>query len=124
MTDTGRIAHNKVAAGCSPIGGTARDARTRRAARDPEYAREWDAQAVAREIAWQLVKFRMDKGLTQQELAALVQTSHSQISRLESGQHLPSVATLGKIATALHLRLSITLGAWDDVTSGSAVAAD
>jgi len=60
---------------------------------------------------------RRDKGLTQQELAALARTSHSQISRLESGQHLPSVATLGKIAAALHLRLSITLSAWDEVAA-------
>jgi len=92
----------------SPIGSTAAAARTHRAARNPEYAREWEAQAAAREIAWQLVKFRMENGLTQQELAIRAQTSHSQISRLESGQHLPSLATLGKIANALQLRLSIS----------------
>ena len=92
----------------SPIGSTATAARTRRAARNPEYVREWEAQDAAREIAWQLVKFRMEHGLTQQELAIRAQTSHSQISRLESGQHLPSLATLGKIANALQLRLSIS----------------
>lgn len=117
MTTVRRVAHNETSEGVSPIGSTAVTARTRRAARNPAYAREWEAQATAREIAWQLVKFRMDKGLTQQELAALARTSHSQISRLESGQHLPSVATLGKIAAALHLRLSITLSAWDEVAA-------
>src|SRR5688572_30085619 len=87
-----------------PIGSTAASAHARRMAQDPEYEREWDAQAVAREIAWQLVRYRLDHQLTQEELARLVGTSHSQISRLESGQHLPSVATLGKIANALRLR--------------------
>jgi DNA-binding XRE family transcriptional regulator len=98
----------------SPIGSTAASAHARRMVQNPEYAREWDMQATAREIAWQLVRYRMDHQLTQEELARMVGTSHSQISRLESGQHLPSVATLGKIASALHLRLSISLEPWPE----------
>ena len=108
------IADNEKAATSSPIGSTAVAARIRRAARNPEYVREWDAQAAARDIAWQLVKYRMDNQLTQEELAKRAGTSHSQISRLESGRHLPSLATLGKIANALHLRLSISLDPQDE----------
>ena len=47
----------------------------------------------------------MDKGITQQELADLVGTSHSQISRIESGRHRSSLDTLTRIAHALDLRL-------------------
>lgn len=113
MTESERAVCDEAAGGVSPIGSTAVAARTRRATRDPEYVRAWDTQATAREIAWQLVKFRMDTGLTQQELAALARTSHSQISRLESGQHLPSVTTLGRIADALQLRLTIAFAPYD-----------
>jgi len=42
----------------------------------------------------------MAQGLSQQALAERVGTTKSAISRLESGQHAPNVATLQKIATA------------------------
>ena len=61
--------------------------------------------AGCREIAWLLIKFRMDKGLSQQDLADLVGTSHSQISRIESGRHRTNLDTLTRIAHALDLRL-------------------
>jgi transcriptional regulator with XRE-family HTH domain len=47
----------------------------------------------------------MDKGLTQERLAELVGTSHSQISRIESGRHRTNLDTLVRIAEALDLRL-------------------
>jgi DNA-binding XRE family transcriptional regulator len=114
MTKEEPLADGAISEVISPIGSTAASAHARRMASDPEYAREWDAQAAARDIAWQLVRYRLDHQLTQEELARLVGTSHSQISRLESGQHLPSVATLGKIASALHLRLSISFEPWPE----------
>jgi DNA-binding XRE family transcriptional regulator len=117
MTKEERPTDGAISEAVSPIGSTAASAHARRMARDPEYARAWDAQAAAREIAWQLVRYRLDHQLTQEELARLVGTSHSQISRLESGQHLPSVATLGKIASALHLRLSISFEPWPEATA-------
>ncbi|MGH9155066.1 MAG: helix-turn-helix domain-containing protein [Acidimicrobiales bacterium] len=61
--------------------------------------------AGCREIAWLVIKFRMDKGLSQQELADLVGTSNSQISRIESGRHRTNLDTLTRIARALDLRL-------------------
>jgi transcriptional regulator with XRE-family HTH domain len=63
--------------------------------------------AGCREIAWLLIKFRMDKGLSQQELADLVGTSNSQISRIESGRHRTNLDTLTRIAHALDLRLVV-----------------
>jgi ribosome-binding protein aMBF1 (putative translation factor) len=89
----------------SPVGQTAEDAATRRARQSPEYRAQQAALAGCREIAWLLIKFRMDKGLSQQELADLVGTSHSQISRIESGRHRTNLDTLTRIAHALDLRL-------------------
>lgn len=108
MTAVKHVVDNAEAAVVSPIGNTARMARSRRAARSPEYARLWTEYAVERMIAQQLIKYRMANNFTQEELAQRAGTSHSQISRLESGQHHSSVATLEKIAEALGLDLVIT----------------
>lgn len=89
----------------SPIGSTAAEASRRRAARSPEYRRQREGRTPFREIAWLLIKYRMDAGLSQQELADLVGTSHSQISRIESGRHRTNLETLQRIATALNRNL-------------------
>jgi transcriptional regulator with XRE-family HTH domain len=56
-------------------------------------------------MAWLLIKYRMDRGLSQEKLAELVGTSHSQISRIESGRHRTNLDTLSRIAQALGLRM-------------------
>jgi DNA-binding XRE family transcriptional regulator len=47
---------------------------------------------------------RAELGLTQEQLAERMGTSHSAISRIESGQHRTSVATLERLAQALEVR--------------------
>lgn len=89
----------------SPVGQTAEEAAARRAKQSLEYRVQQAALEGCREIAWLLIKFRMDKGLSQQELADLVGTSNSQISRIESGRHRTNLDTLTRIAHALDLRL-------------------
>jgi transcriptional regulator with XRE-family HTH domain len=49
----------------------------------------------------------MSLGLSQAELAKRMGTSHSAISRIESGQHRTSVATLQRLADALGLRFVV-----------------
>jgi ribosome-binding protein aMBF1 (putative translation factor) len=88
-----------------PVGESADQSSARRAEQSPEYRAQQAALAGCREIAWLLIKFRMDKGLSQQELADLVGTSNSQISRIESGRHRTNLDTLTRIAHALDLRL-------------------
>ena len=46
-------------------------------------------------------------GLTQAQLAERIGTSHSAISRIESGQHTATPETLRKLAAALDMRLVI-----------------
>lgn len=91
----------------SPIGTAATEAAQRRAARSPEYRQQQAERVPFREIAWLLIKYRMDAGLSQQELADLVGTSHSQISRIESGRHRTNLETLQRIATALDRTLVV-----------------
>lgn len=47
---------------------------------------------------------RTELGLTQEQLAERMGTSHSAISRIERGQHRSSVATLERLAQALEAR--------------------
>src|SRR6266700_5102897 len=89
----------------SAVGQTADQAAARHAGQSPEYRAQHAALAGCREIAWLVIKFRMDKGLSQQELADLVGTSNSQISRIETGRHRTNLDTLTRIAHALDLRL-------------------
>lgn len=77
--------------------------RTRRAA----YQAEFDRLSLPEGIARLVIKHRGAKRLSQQELAELVGTSHSAISRLESGRHKTSVETLRKVAEALGFRLVV-----------------
>ena len=89
----------------SPVGATAEQASARRAAQSPEYRAQQTERQGFREIAWLLIKYRMDKGLTQEQLAELVGTSHSQISRIESGRHRTNLDTLLRIAGALDCKM-------------------
>jgi len=89
----------------SPIGGTATEARSRRAARSPAYRAEQERLAPFEELARLVIKHRAALGLSQDELARRVGTSHSAISRIESGRHKTSVETLQRLAHALGVRL-------------------
>jgi len=92
----------------SPIGRTAAAVVRDHAERDPKFKARWDDTSDARVIARQIIHYRTRTGLSQEELAARVGTSHSHISRIESGRHKTSVATLRRIGDALGLRLVVT----------------
>lgn len=91
----------------SPVGSTAEEASAGRAARSPEYRAQQADRDGFREIAWLLIKYRIDRGFSQETLAELVGTSNSQISRIESGRHRTNLDTLSRIAHALDLRMVV-----------------
>ena len=91
----------------TPVGSQAAASAARRAAHSAKYRAQREARAHFREIARLLIKYRVDHGLTQEELARKVGTSHSQISRIESGRHQTSFWTLLRIAHALDLRMVV-----------------
>jgi transcriptional regulator with XRE-family HTH domain len=59
------------------------------------------------ELTRVVIKHRGALGISQEELARRVGTSHSAISRIESGRHKTSVETLQRLAHALGVRLVI-----------------
>lgn len=105
FTDIGKV--SPVARVHHSVGSTAVDAASRRAARSAAYRREQRRVAGFEELARLVIRHRARLGLTQKELAERVGTSHSAISRIESGRHRTSVATLKRLAEALDLRLVV-----------------
>ena len=75
----------------------------KKALKDPEFKAEYDRQ----QPEFALIRARIEKGLTQEELAKKIGTKQSVISRLESGRANPSVAFLKKLAQALNSHLEI-----------------
>lgn len=88
----------------SPVPTSAADGSKRRRSRDPEYQAAQERLAPYERIARFVITRRAELGLTQEQLAERMGTSHSAISRIESGQHRSSVATLERLSHALEVR--------------------
>jgi len=91
----------------APIGSTHHAASGRRAQRSASYREELARIAPYEGIARMVIGRRRALGLTQQELAESIGTSHSVISRIESGQHATSVTTLRRLADAFETHLVV-----------------
>ena len=91
----------------SPLGSSSVEARRRRATRSATYRSEEGRLAPYEAIARMVIARRIRYGLTQGKLAVRMGTSVPAISRLESAQHLPSLATLEKVAHAFGERLVV-----------------
>ena len=92
----------------SPVGQSAAQASRRRAKQSPEYRTELTRLEPYENIARQVIQLRMIHGISQEELARRVGTTKSAISRLESGHHAPTVATLNKVAVGFGGQLAIS----------------
>ena len=74
-----------------------------------ELRKEYEALAPQYNIIDAVIAARMEKQMTQADLAERADTKQSNISRFESGNYNPSVEFLQKIAGALDKHLEITL---------------
>ena len=78
--------------------------------RDPTLAEGFEKADRAWDIAFQVYDLRKKAGLTQKQLADLVDTKQSNIARLESADYTAyTFKTLGKITKALKARLEIRI---------------
>ena len=77
--------------------------------KDPELKKAYDDLELEFSIIEQVIAKRLEKGLTQKELAQKSGTKQSAISRLEGGNSNPSVAFLEKVSKALGGKLRISL---------------
>ena len=72
-------------------------------------AKERSRRAVGR-LAADLTAARLDRGVSQRALAAAAEIDQSAaLSRIESGEHTPTLQTLVALATALGMEASIRL---------------
>ena len=90
----------------SPIGQAHRQGMSRRA-QNPAYRAELERLLPFEKIARMVIERRSDRGWTQKELAQRMGTSHSVISRIESGQHQTGVETLKRLAKAFETNLVV-----------------
>ncbi len=85
---------------------------------DPERKAAIEAARVHAEVARTIYELRTDAGLTQQELAELVGTTQSVISRLEDEEYEGhSLSMLNRIARALNQRVAVLMTAEDPKTN-------
>ncbi|MBU1152291.1 helix-turn-helix domain-containing protein [Patescibacteria group bacterium] len=83
--------------------------------KDKELRNAYDELAPEFAIAQAVIAKRIEKGLSQSELAKKVGTKQSAISRLESGQYNPSIKLLDKVAKALRLRLIVSFSRMEEL---------
>lgn len=75
---------------------------------DPETYQEYKALEPEYELIRQIIKARMEQNMTQSELARLIGTKQSNISRLEGGDYNPSLQFLKRVARGLGKELHIS----------------
>jgi repressor LexA len=73
-------------------------------------ADQGDAAARKSELIARLTRRRAESGLSQADVARLMQTSQSAVARLESGQHDAQVSTLTRYAEAVGASLDLVEG--------------
>ena len=81
----------------------------KRELKNPAFKRHYNEYGKQLEIAYQILKLRKKKKLSQLQLAKKVGTKQSNIARIEGGRQNFSIDTLEKIAVALKGRLTINL---------------
>lgn len=77
---------------------------------DPATKAAYDAHAADQAIARAVIAQRIQAGVTQQEMASRMDVPQGNVSRLESGTRLPTIATLQKAAAALGVPLELRFG--------------
>ena len=79
--------------------------------KDPAYREAYDALEEEFALAAAIAEARGKAGLTQEEVAKRMNTTQSNIARLEAGRTTPSTRTLEKFADAVGARLKISFEA-------------
>jgi len=75
--------------------------------KNPKIKKYYDEYGKQLEIAYQILKLRKQKGISQAELAKKIGTKQSDVARMESGQQNFTTDTLQKIASAFKRDLKI-----------------
>jgi ribosome-binding protein aMBF1 (putative translation factor) len=77
--------------------------------KDPEFKKLWAESEVEYQLSRQIIKKRLDKKISQQELAKRAKTTQAIISRLENSSFNPSIHLLKRISAGLGSKLTISI---------------
>lgn len=102
----------------SPLGSSAESSASRRYARSEGYREQHDRLAPYRVIASAVILARGAKGLTQKDLGALIGTTDTAISRIESGRRAVSLETLSRLGSALGISFAVGSPTTASATTG------
>jgi len=81
---------------------------------DSPSRRIWFSTVAARTLAIAVLKYRLDRGLSQRALGEQLGMSQPQVARLEVGEHTPTIDTLCRLADTLGLDIDIRIGPRED----------
>lgn len=79
----------------------------KQALKDPELKKAYDDLKPEYRLASSLIEARLEKNLTQEELAKKAGVTQNTITRLESGENNPTFATVNRVANALGKELKL-----------------
>ena len=85
-----------------------------KALEDPEFREAWETS----EPAYQVARLRIMRGLTQAQLADLVDTKQPSIARLESGKVEPKLSFLRRVVEALGGQLEVRIVPLEEAPAG------
>lgn len=75
--------------------------------KNPKFRKLYEESRLEYEIARTIIRARIEKGLTQKQLADKLHTKQSVISRVEGANTTPSISFLKRLATALNTTLQV-----------------
>lgn len=75
--------------------------------RNPIFRRAWEESEVEYQLSRILIQKRLNKNISQRELAKRAHTTQAMISRIEGMNSNPSIGLLKKLAGALGLKLKV-----------------
>ena len=79
----------------------------RKRLKDPEFRKAWQESEAEYQVSRSLIAARIQRKISQQQLAKEANTTQAVISRLENMTANPSIGLLQKIAQALNLKVKI-----------------
>lgn len=75
--------------------------------KNPKFRKLYKESRIEYEIARTIIRARIEKGLTQKQLADKLHTRQSVISRVEGANTTPSISFLKRLAAALNTTLQV-----------------
>ena len=75
--------------------------------KDPEFKKEWDRTEPEYQVLAEIIKARIEKKLSQRELAKKAKTTQAVLSRIENMTVSPSIQLVQRIAEAMGKKLEI-----------------